>query len=193
MTTYRPQCKEKVERFSRTINELLQHYVADSPREWDLLTRKLTYASDTQIYRAIGCAPYALTQSIPPQPLGVRPAVQDKQVITASQDLRKQLMQESARIMAKAKQKYEKDFDKQVRSSRAFIEPKIFVFVLKKFYGPHDQKHRLAPVTERSFRVLSTIDTTVVINIDEKQERLSWDSSDGIRNGQSYDGRGAPG
>lgn len=40
----------------------------------------------------------------------------------------------------------------------------------KKFYGPRDRKNKLALVTEGSFKVVSTMDTTFVVKIDEKQE-----------------------
>lgn len=43
----------------------------------------------------------------------------------------------------------------------------------KKFYGLHDQKNKLAPVREGFFRVLSTLNTAVVVKIDGKQESLS--------------------
>lgn len=43
----------------------------------------------------------------------------------------------------------------------------------KTFYDPHNQKHKLAPATGEPFRVVSTIDTTVVEQNVEMREKLS--------------------
>lgn len=67
-----------------------------------------------------------------------------------------------------------KDFDTWAWPLKETVEPGSFVFVWKEFYGPHDQKHKHAPVTEGHFQVVSTIDTTVVFHIDGKEQRLSW-------------------
>lgn len=72
-------------------------------------------------------------------------------------------MQEAGKKMAKAQRKYKKDFDKRVRLSKEAIKPESLVFVRKIFYGPHGQKHKLAPVNERLLRVMSATVRIVVI------------------------------
>lgn len=57
--------------------------------------------------------------------------------------------------------------------SEAMIELGSFAYVWKNFHGPYNQIHKLAPITERPFRVVSTVDATVVVQIERKQERLS--------------------
>lgn len=77
--------------------------------------------------------------------------------------------------MAQAQQKYKDNFDKRVQSSRGIIKHESFLFLEKKFYGSHEQKYMLYLATKGPLRVLSTTDTTVVVQIDEKQERFSRD------------------
>lgn len=73
-----------MEQFNTTVKEALRHYVADSPREWDLHVGNLTSAYSTQIHCANRFAPFELTQSNPPQPLAVKPTAQDRQATTAA-------------------------------------------------------------------------------------------------------------
>lgn len=77
--------------------------------------------------------------------------------------------------MGKAQQRNKEDIDKRVWSSKETSEPRGFVFVRKGFYGPHNEEHNLDLVTKAPFRVVSTTDITVVVQIDRKQVRLSRD------------------
>lgn len=86
-----------------------------------------------------------------------------------------QLMQEGGKKMVKSQQKYKEDFHKRVRPLKETVEPGRFVFVRKKFYRLHNKKHKLAPMTEGSFQVVSVKDTTVVVHIEGRQERWSRD------------------
>lgn len=45
--------------------------------------------------------------------------------------------------------------------------------VRMEFFGPHEQKHKLAPVTKGPFGVMSKTDMTVIAQMGEKQERVS--------------------
>lgn len=67
------------------------------------------------------------------------------------------------------------------------IETDSFVFVRKKIYGPQDQKHEQVPGTKGPFRVASTGNTTVVVRINRRHERLAQDIvSEGTRSGRVY-------
>lgn len=144
-TTYNPPCKGQVKQFNGTIIEALRHYVAKNPREWDLLTDTLTYAYNTKIHRATGCASLKLMLPSPSQPLAVRPNTQDRQAMTTTQyPLRWQqwlgyLMQEAGKEMEKPQRKYKDDFDERVRPPKVTVEPGSFVFERKEFYDLHDQ------------------------------------------------------
>lgn len=48
------------------------------------------------------------------------------------------------------------------------------VFVRTAFYGPHDEKYELGPIIDGPFRLMPKTDTTVVVRIGEKQERVLW-------------------
>lgn len=78
MTTYHPHYNGQVKRFNRTNVEELCRSVAANLRVWDLHTVRLTYAYNTEIYCAAGCAAFELTLSSPPHPLAVRSTGHDK-------------------------------------------------------------------------------------------------------------------
>lgn len=103
-------------------------------------------------------------------------------------------MQEIGKTIAKAQQYYKENFDKKVRRPKKTIDPGSFVFVLKKFYGPYVQKHKLALVFESSFQVVWKMSTKVLATVGKEQKKsVTGQSSRGtIGRGDDKKG-GAPG
>lgn len=73
------------------------------------------------------------------------------------------------RIMTTAYGKIKESFDKLVQMPRTVIKPGSLFFVQKELYPPHGQKHKLAPMNEWLFMLISATDMTVVVQIDRKQ------------------------
>lgn len=75
---------------------------------------------------------------------------------------------ESKQEDSKGPRKYKKNFNKPVQSSKGTLEPESYVHVPEEFYGPFDQKPKLAAITRETFRVELSTDTTVVVQMDGK-------------------------
>lgn len=62
-TTYHPQCNGEVERFNRTIEAALRHYIAEHAGDRDLYTDTLCYAYKTKVHTATKITPFELLLS----------------------------------------------------------------------------------------------------------------------------------
>ncbi|MBR7801843.1 transposase, partial [Undibacterium sp. FT137W] len=56
-TTYHPQTNGQVERFNRTLVDMLRHYVEEHQEDWDELLAVLTLAYNSRVHRTTGVAP----------------------------------------------------------------------------------------------------------------------------------------
>jgi len=185
-TTYHPQANGQVERFNRTLLAALRHYVLEHPREWDEFTPALTYAYNTQIHRITGFAPFELVLSRPPPHLSLkaRPdlsAVSNRATLYKRWVARlKQLLETASRNSASAQARYKRDFDARLRRNAESLVPGVHVFV-RRDYSPKTDgsvpgRHKLSPVADGPFKVLSVDEDTVVVDDgDGNEERLSRD------------------
>ena len=185
-STYHPQTNGQVERFNRTLLAALRHYVLDHPRDWDEFTPVLTYAYNSQIHRTTGFAPFELTLARPPPHLAlqVRPdlsAVANRASAYQRWRLRLQALLKTASASSDAaRARYKRDFDRRLRRNPEHLVPGMYVFVRREYAPKTDssepRKHKLSPVTDGAFKILSVDDKTVVIDDDHgNQERISRD------------------
>ena len=185
-STYHPQTNGQVERFNRTLLSALRHYVLDHPRDWDEFTPALTYAYNTQIHRITGFSPFELTLSRPPPHLALqaRPdmsAVANRATAFKRWRLRlAELFKTAEQSGEAARVRYKRDFDNRLRRNNERLAPGLFVFVRRDYAPKTDgsvpRKHKLSPVADGPFRVLSVDENTVVIDDNRgNQERLSLD------------------
>ena len=185
-STYHPQANGQVERFNRTILAALRHYVLDNPRDWDEFTPALTYAYNTQIHRITGFSPFELTLSRPPPHLAIqsRPdmsALENRASSFERWRLRlKTLFATAARSSVAARARYKRDFDRRLRRNAETLTSGMYVFVRRDYAPKTDgsvpRKHKLSPVADGPFRVISVDEKTVVIDDAQgNEERLSLD------------------
>ena len=59
-TAYHPQGDGLVERQNRTLQQILSHFVADSPNDWDQWLDQAVFAYNTSVHESTGFSPYRL-------------------------------------------------------------------------------------------------------------------------------------
>ena len=180
-TTYHPQTNGQVERFNRTIISGLRNYIADHPKDWDLYTDMLTYAYNTQVHRITNHAPFELVLSRSPQALVMPPksvGIPDDTPTLYYQRWRSWLettISAARSSLAKGQKKYQRNFNARTRIPRNTLGVGSFVFVRKEFFDKENKKHKLAPIADGPYRVVSLTPDTVVLRIGEEDERVSRD------------------
>ena len=59
-TAYHPQGDGLVERQNRTLQQILSHFVADSPNDWDQWLDQAVFAYNTSVHESTGFSPYEI-------------------------------------------------------------------------------------------------------------------------------------
>ena len=184
-TTYHPQTNGQVERFNRTILNALRHYVLDNPREWDEFSPALTYAYNTQIHRVTGFSPFELVLSRPPPHLALQVRPDVSAIANRATHFKRwtqrvrTLMEKASRSSDRAQAAYKRDFDARLRRNAEELVPHMYVF-LRREYAPRSdgttpRRHKLSPIADGPYPVVSVDESTVVINVDGDEERVSRD------------------
>ena len=185
-STYHPQANGQVERFNRTLIAALRHYVLDHPKDWDQFVGALTYAYNTQFHRVTGFSPMELVLSRAPLPLSFK-ARPDLSAMANRASAHKRwsfrlrkLLATAAKSQEQAQARYKRDFDRRLRRNAEELVPGMYVFVRREYYprsdGSTPKRHKLSPVADGAFKVLSVDESTIVIDDGEgNEERLSRD------------------
>ena len=185
-TTYHPQANGQVERFNRTIISALRHYTEEHPKDWDLFTDALTYAYNTQVHRTTSFAPFELVLSRTPCALALQAQPTIEQCGSSSQYYTKwmswleSLMSTAKNSMNREQDRYRRNFDQRLRRHKQDIRPGSFVFVRKEYSNKSERKHKLAPIADGPFRVISANAHTVLIEDGSRRERISKDRVESV-------------
>lgn len=59
-TAYRPNCDGMIERFNRTVGDMLASYVSNQPNKWDEFLPYATFAYNTAVHASTGYSPFYL-------------------------------------------------------------------------------------------------------------------------------------
>ena len=200
-TPYHPQSDEQMERFNRTLLQRLRHYGEQRQRDWDIYVQTLTFTYKTQIHRSTETTPLDLVLTSPPSgillpgtlPQDTRNHREDPRtpVPHTRATLRKlpdALDRARTKLTASQKQ-YKDDFDRKVCFHPVFGTGE-FVYVARPprpltsveqrtraqgTPGTDELSVMLLPRTEGLFRVRSATDTTVLIEQDAVENRVSID------------------
>ena len=200
-TAYHPQSNGQTERFNRTPLQRLRHYVEEPQRDWDDYGQPLTFAYNTQVHRSTETTPFDLVLTRPPsgliipvtvpQDAGIhredpRTLVQYKRA--SLRKLRDALNRAQTKLTASQK-RYKEDFDKKVRF-RPVVGAGDFVYVdrpprpltsverhtrAQGTTGMDELSVKILPRTEGLSRVCSATDTTVLIEQNGVENRVSID------------------
>ena len=118
-STYHPPTNFQVERYNRTILQMLRHYVHDHQRDWDLFSETLTYAYRTQVHCTTGYSPFELVLSRPPRHFAVESRLEERAtpdafdrndfIVRLDETLRK-----AGRHLAAAQRRYKQSYYRDV-------------------------------------------------------------------------------
>ena len=200
-TAYHHQSNWQTERFNPTLVQRLQHYVEEHQHDWDDYVQPLTFAYNTRVHRSTETTPFDLVLTRPPSGLILpgtilqdagthreepRTPVQYKRATLRK--LRDALDRARTKLTA-SQERYKEYFDKKVRFVPV-VGAGDFVYVdrplrpLTSFEqrtraqgttGTDELSVKLLPRTEGPFRVRSATDTTVLIEQDGLETRVSID------------------
>ncbi|CDF38306.1 unnamed protein product [Chondrus crispus] len=200
-TAYHPQTNGQTERFNRTLVQRLRHYVEEHQRDWDDYVQPLTFAYNTQVHRSTETTPFDLVLTRPPTGL-ILPGTVPQDAGTHMEDprtpvqykratlrkLRDALDRARTKLTASQKQ-YKDNLDRKVRF-RPVVRAGDFVYVDRpprtltsverrmRVQSPTDTEDlsvKLLPKAEGPFNVRSATDTTVLIEQDSVENRVSID------------------
>ena len=179
-TTYHPQTNGQVERYNRTLLSAIRTYVSDHPKDWDLFTDVITYSYNTQVHRVTSCTPFELVLSRPPSSLVLAPepggtiGEAPKSYLQRWKVWLHNLVSSARQSISKEQKRYQRNFNARVRPISQDLAPGSHVFVRKEHHG-RDGHHKLSPVAEGPYRVVSLDKDTVVLRIGRSEERISRD------------------
>ena len=180
-TTYNPQTNGQVERFNRTMLAVLRHYVAEHPKDWYLFTDALTYAYNTQTHSTTKLSPFELVLSRPPRALSLQAEPQLEKVGNAKYHAKwrvwlRGLMSTATVESKKSQERYRANYDKHIRASNEDYRPGTYIFVRRDYANPRTEaRHKLAPVANGPYRIVSADQDTVDIQDGDDQERVTRD------------------
>ena len=181
-TTYNPKCNGQVERFNRTILAALRHYLDDHPKDWDLFTDALTYAYNTQVHSSTNASPFELVLARKPRHLAMNVNPELEELSTGPFDKmawlkRLRVLVETANTeLGKAQNRYKKNFDKRIKVRSDNITTGCAVFLRRDGVSPGEKQHKLSPIVDGPYRVISKDRKTCVIaRSNTETERVSLD------------------
>ena len=200
-TAYHSQPNRQTERFDRTLVQRLRHYVEELQRNWHDYVQPLTFAYNTQVHRSRETTPFDLVLTRPPSGL-ILPGTVLQDVGTHREEPRTPVQYKRATLrklrdaldrartkLTASQKRYKNDFDKKVRF-RPVVGAGDFVYVDRPLRpltsverrtraqgttGTDELSVKLLPRTEGPFRVRSATDTTVLIEQDGVENRVSID------------------
>jgi len=161
-STYHPQTNGQVERFNRTLQNMLRNYVNEHQSDWDVYAHTLAYAYNNHVHRSTGTTPFELILSRPPAPFSLHHSVRrrPKPDAATKQDFLNRFassIADARSTLLKSQERYKRDFDRRVRESNQRLEPGDYVYLdvpewshrLTKPGGKRI-KGKLAPIATRS-------------------------------------------
>lgn len=169
-TTYHPQINGQVERFNRKILSALRRYVADHPTDWNLFTKALAYAYNTQPRTTTRLIPFELVLSRPPPALTVEYEPKLELVVSQRTYYEKlstwltALMSTALTKVDQARTRYKRDFDALVRKKKKALRPEEYAIVRKEHFSKEAPKNKLAPIADGPYRIVSVQEDTAFLD-----------------------------
>ena len=179
----------------------LRHYVEEHQRDWDDYVQSLTFEYNTQVHQLTETTPFDLVLTRPPSG-SILTGTVPQDAGTHREDPRTPVQYKRATLrklcdaldrtrtkLTASQKRYKDDFDKKVRF-RPVVEAGDFVYVdrpsrplasverrtrAQGTVGTDKLSVNLLPRTEGPFRVRSATDTTVLIEQDGVENRVSID------------------
>lgn len=158
--------------------------MAEHQKGWDEFSPALTYAYNTTVHRAIGCAPFDLVLSRSPTPLFFENAekvtaerVTPREAKMVFLERLRRLMETAVPKLRAAQARYKADFDARGCPTKFKYVPGQYVF-LERETKIDGQEGKLYPKALGTFKVLRTGVNTVTIcrhDKDDQQDTLSLD------------------
>ena len=174
--TYHSQTNRQVERYNRTILQMLRHYVHDHQQDWDLFSETLTYAYNTQVHRSTGVSPLELVLTSSLRHFAVQSKVEEREPPDAFDKndfivrLDETLRQASQRLHA-GQERYKRAYDRTVRLGNANLATDDLVFVRDE----DSDESKLSFKTLGSFRVIVNNGNTITVDYDGVHQRINSD------------------
>lgn len=179
-TIYHPQTNGQVERFNRTLVDMLRHYVEEHQDDWDELVAVLTLAYTSRPHRTTSIAPldfltprrltnFSLDRI--PDKLLPNPGLDPRDAKDAFLELLKDLLPRVKESIAKTQARYKRDYDRRVRPKNKELKDGDWVFV-----DNHSQTRRkLDAKTDGPYEILDTDGWTFPLDMDGSPYRVSSD------------------
>lgn len=168
-TKYNPKCNGQVGRFNRTIIAALQQYFRDHTRQWDLSTRALAHACNTQVHSSTRLAPFEMVLSRSPPHLGLESTPHIESGTTSNEfyltwiyQLRS-LMDTVRTQMGRSKERYRKNLKARVRRVNFPVTAGKTGFVRKDHAAAEEPRRKLAPLNSGPFKVSEVDEKTCLI------------------------------
>ena len=165
-----------MERFNRTLDSSLRHYLADNQRHWDQFTDALTYGYNCTVNRMIGMKPFDLVLPRTPSPLSIQqtptlePDVSRTQYKLRFLTWLRGLMSTARETLLTGQDRYKRDFDKRLRMPTPQYSVGGQVLIERETSLRVDEKtdkdrvnNKLAPRMEGLFPVVALEEHTVTI------------------------------
>ena len=133
-SAYPPQTNGQVERYNRTILNMLRCYVEEHQTDWDRYASALTYAYNNDVHRSTGTTPFQLVLSRPPPPFSLHRSLRqrpDPNKATRHEFLVNldAAIQRAYVRLKKSQQRYKRDFDARVRRTNVDLKASDYVFI----------------------------------------------------------------
>jgi len=179
-----PQTNGQTERFNRTMQTILNHYVAEHPRSWEKLLGALTLAYNSRPHRSTGVAPLELVN-----PMGVsswvfkdvpktgaysltaqRGTAAEKRAQPAPLTRLVQLIPQMQAPLKATQGRYKRDHNKRLalRAEKLTVGGCAWLRDHAKEEGAGG---KLTHVARGPYRVVSTDGPTVLLDVDEEHRR----------------------
>ena len=158
-STYYPQTNGQVERYNRTILDMLRNYVNEHQDDWDEYVTALKYAYNTSVHHSMGTTPFDLVLSHPPAGVTLHYDVGEPRYYSNSKKSREDYIRrlEMAILngrdrLQKTQLRYKQDFDKRIRVDNRNILAGQYIYLDPK---DGEKAHgKLGPIAEGPYRVL---------------------------------------
>ena len=177
-SAYHPQTNGKVERYNRTILNMLRCYVEEHQADWDRYASALTYAYNDHVHRSTGTTPFGLVLSRPPPPFSLYRSLHqrpDPDKATRHEFLVHlyTAIQRAYVRLKKSQQRYKRDFDARVRRTDVDLKASDYVFIDSS--GGQGKTSKLGSPAVGPFRIIARDERTFTIDRGGHTERVSCD------------------
>ena len=120
-TVFHPQKNGQVERYNRSLLELLRHYVGEHQDEWGNYSSAVTYAYNMILHLSVGVTPFELVLSRLPSPLAIQHSTLKRKKGKLAEinkdylDLLEDVIKKARGCLSDTQERHKRDFDRRVK------------------------------------------------------------------------------